>query len=377
MPRLPALLRRSLVWSGSTLGGLVVVLLVSLLIPGCAVGYVTRQSMTHMHVLIARQPVEKAIARGRVSEEWRGKIEIIGEARDFGVDRLALPAGDLYRTISLIHPDPNWVVTASEKDALQPVTWWFPIVGRVAYRGYYDRADAERFAGKLRRRDLDVLVRPADAFSTLGWFADPIRPAMLDRGEASLANLVLHEAAHRVVYLKGQTDFNESFASFVGDAGTLLYLEDRYGEGCPLCRRTGAAYADGATFSAFLQELVADLQRLYDRPLSREEKIRQREEVFATARERFGETSWRGDSYAWFAGSHLDNAVVLSLRRYEADRHLFDRLLQRCDGDLSRSIALVHDLGWSKLPRKERRLTDPFTLLERHLDASDPCPPAP
>ena len=168
-------LRRLALWLASAVGFAVVFLAVALLLPGCSVGYVTRQSFTHMRVLAARQPVDKAIARGKVPDEWLPKLAVIADARDFGVDVLDMPADDLYRSISLVRPDPNWIVTASARDALAPVTWWFPVAGRVAYRGYYDREDAERFAAKLRKKDLDVSLRPSDAFSTLGWFADPIR----------------------------------------------------------------------------------------------------------------------------------------------------------------------------------------------------------
>ena len=248
--------RRLLVWGAMTLVGLVLLLGIALAVPGCAVGYVTRQSVTHLRVLAARQPVDRAIARGQVPQEWIPRIELIRDAKGFAVERLELPAEGLYETISLVRPDPTWVVTAAAKDALQPVTWWFPIVGRVAYRGYYDREDADAFAERLRRRDLDVLVQAAGAFSTLGWFSDPIRPSMLAGSGPDLVNLVLHEAAHRRLYVKGQTDFNESFASFVGDTGTLLYYRDREGEDCPTCRRVAALDADAATFSRLLKEMV-------------------------------------------------------------------------------------------------------------------------
>ena len=113
MARLSRWLRRTLVGLGSTVGGLILIILVSLLIPGCSVGYVTRQSMTHLHVLSARQSVDKAIKKGKIPDQWQPKLEVIAEARDFGDDELELPAKDLYRKISLAHPDPNWVVTAS------------------------------------------------------------------------------------------------------------------------------------------------------------------------------------------------------------------------------------------------------------------------
>ena len=357
------------------MGAAILILVLGLVLPGCSVGYVTRQSVTHLRVLAARQGVDKALAGGEIPPEWAPKIEIIRSAKEFGQVELGLSTEDLYETISVVRPDPTWVVTACPRDSLAPVTWWFPVAGRVAYRGYYDREDAERFADKLRGKELDVLVRPAGAFSTLGWFSDPIRPSMLKGDEADLANLVLHEAAHRLLYIKGQTDFNESFASFVGDEGTLLYLEDRHGSDCEICRRVRDAHADARVFSGFLASVLDELEALYAEETSREEKIRRRESVFAAARQRFETLPWQGDTYAWFPDRRLDNAVLLSLRRYEGRRDLFQELLLRCDDKLSRAVAAVATrVNWKELPRRERRRSDPFQLLEAILAESPGCP---
>jgi predicted aminopeptidase len=372
------ILRRLALWSGGLLGAAALILALGLALPGCSVGYVTRQSATHLRVLAAREPVDEALAGGEIPPEWVPKIETIRSAKEFGQVELGLSTEDLYETISVVRPDPTWVVTACPRDSLSPVTWWFPVAGRVAYRGYYDREDAERFADKLRGKDLDVLVRPAGAFSTLGWFSDPIRPSMLDGGEADLANLVLHEAAHRLLYIKGQTDFNESFASFVGDEGTLLYLEDRHGSHCDICRQVRDAHADARVFSGFLASVLDGLGALYAEETSREEKIRRREDLFAAARRRFETLPWQGDTYAWFPDRRLDNAVLLSLRRYEGRRDLFQDLLARCDDELSRAVAAVATrVNWKELPRRERKKSDPFQLLEAILAESTGCPAGP
>jgi predicted aminopeptidase len=267
-----------------------------------------------------------------------------------------------------VHPEPTWVVTAAAKDALAPVTWWFPIVGRVAYRGYYDREDADRFAARLQRQDLDVLVQAAGAFSTLGWLSDPIRPSMLQRSGSSLVNLVLHEAAHRRLYVKGQTDFNESFAAFVGDEGTLRYYRHQEGPDCPTCVQVAALDTDTATFSRFLGGVVARLEALYGGPESRGEKIRRREDIFTAARAEAANLDWETQAYAWFQQRPLDNAVILSLVRYEGRRELFTRLLAACDGNLPLAVAgLVNHIG--------KRTADPFAQVERLLGGDPPCPP--
>ncbi|MFQ5671269.1 MAG: aminopeptidase [Acidobacteriota bacterium] len=355
-------------------GSLAVLAGSAVLVPGCSAVYVARQSLTHLRVLAARQPVDRAIARGKIPDDWLPKIETIRKARAFGSQRLGLPTDDLYTTISVVRPSPTWVVTASPKDRLQPVTWWFPVVGRVAYRGYYDRQDALRFAGRLRQRDLDVLVQPASAFSTLGWFSDPIRPSMLQEDEAGLADLVLHEAAHRVLYIKGQTNFNESFASFIGEEGALLFLRDRHGAGCVRCGAARTATEDARIFSGLLASLVADLKRLYAEPLSRDQKILRREAVFRQARARFRELAWRGDSFAWFPRLNLDNAVVLSLRRYQDRRPLFEDLRARCGGSLSRTLLALEEMDRAEFSRADWKRSDPFTLLEQFLQSASPCP---
>ncbi|MCZ6832450.1 MAG: aminopeptidase [Acidobacteria bacterium] len=362
---------RGFIWTAAGAGA---VLLLAVLLPGCAVGYVARQSATHLRVLAARQPVDQAIADGKVPPDWLHGIETIRAAKQFGVEHLDLPAADLYETISLVRPDPTWVVTACPRDALQPVTWWFPVAGRVAYRGYYDREDAQRFAAGLRRKDLDVMVRPAGAFSTLGWFADPIRPSMLQGRESQLVDLVLHEAAHRLVYIKGQTDFNEALATFVGRRGTLLFYRQREDATCPTCRQLENRAVDATTFATFLEEIIQELTTLYDSPTSREEKLTARRQIFADARRRARRLPSRGAGYEWFAAGELDNAVILSLRRYGGDQDIFADLLSRCGDDLRRALRALHErFAWKGLSRSERRTTSPADYLRRLLSQGSDC----
>ena len=373
-------LRKAIRWLFLGLGSagslVALVLGFALLIPGCSVGYMTRQSVAHLRVLAAREPVDRAIADGKIPDEWIPKLETIDDAKRFGVEQLGLPAEDLYETISLAPVGPTWIVTACPKDSLVPVTWWFPVVGRVAYKGFYNRDGADRLSNRLREKGNDVQSYPAAAFSTLGWFEDPIRPSMLEGDEERLANLVLHEASHQVLYWKGQTDFNESFATFVGDVGALRYLEMRFGEGCEACRAAQATRADAPVFGRLIERIVERLEALYAEPVSRDEKVRRREEIFAWAKEEYSRIAWQGRSAAGFATRDLDNAIILSYRRYGSGQEVFDRLLQHCDGDLVAAIRFVRDLGWTDLPGKERRGIDPLEYLETRLEEGAGCPPA-
>ena len=373
MIRLRGFLRWATLGIGSLTGLVGIVVGIALLIPGCSVGYVTRQSVTHLRVLAARADVDEALEEGTIPEEWRPKIETIRDAKRYGANELGLPTEDLYETISLAKAGPTSIVTACPKDSLTPVTWWFPFVGRVAYKGYYNPDGAERLAEKLRTKGNDVLMYQASAFSTLGWFDDPIRPSMLRGDDEDLANLVLHEAAHRVLYWKGQTDFNESFASFVGDVGAIRYVERRFGDGCDLCQRARAAREDAPRFGDLIERTVERLRALYAGPISPDEKLARRQEVFAWAKEEYGRISWAGHAYDGFLRRDLDNAVILSYRRYGEGQEVFNEVLRRCDGDLGAAMAFVEALDWPHLPKKERRATTPLALLEDRLAAGAPC----
>jgi len=373
-------LRRAWRWvsvgAGSAAIGLAILIAVALLVPGCGVGYLCRQSAAHLKVLAAREPVADAIAAGKVPAEWLPRLDTIADAKRFGAATLGLPTAKLYETISLAKVGPTWIVTACPQDSLEPVTWWFPIVGRVPYKGDYDRAAAEKLAEQLREDGNDVQLYPASAFSSLGWFDDPIRPSMLEGDDADIANLVLHESAHRVLYWKGVTDFNESFATFVGDVGAIRYLEGRFGAGCEPCRRAQAARADAPRFADLIERTLARLRELYGEPVTRDEKLRLREEVFAWAREEHGRIAWNGEEYAGFRKRTLDNAVLLSYRRYGSGQDRFDAVLARCEGDLARAIAFVRDSGWPELPHSVRRATPPLDYLGQKLERGDPCPAA-
>lgn len=365
------------VGAGSAAVVLALLIGVALVVPGCGVGYLCRQSTAHLRVLAAREPVAEAIAAGKVPAEWLPRLETLADAKRFGAVELGLPTETLYETISLAPVGPTWIVTACPKDSLEPVTWWFPIVGRVAYKGDYDREAAEKLAAQLREEGNDVQLYPASAFSSLGWFDDPIRPSMLEGDDADIANLVLHESTHRVLYWKGETDFNESFATFVGDVGAIRYLEVRFGAGCEPCRRAAAARADAPRFADLIERTLTRLRALYGEPVTRDEKLRRREEVFAWAREEHGRIAWEGEAYAGFAKRTLDNAVLLSYRRYGSGQDRFDAVLARCEGDLARAIAFVRHSGWPDLSRAARHATPPFDYLGQKLDRGEPCPAVP
>ncbi len=342
----------------------------SWLLSGCMTGYLVKQGVAQLRVLTHRVPVEDALPD--LDEDARARIAIIQEAKTFARDTLGLPVENVYETYSGVHPDPIWNISACPKDRLEPYTWRYPLVGRLPYIGFYNREDAEKERQRLLDMDLDVMMYGAGAFSSLGWFSDPIVPSMLRYRPDTLVNVVIHESAHRYLYFRGRAEFNESFASFVGDVGAIRFFEQRDGPDHPNTRRARGLRSDARTFETFLQGVLEDLETLYADPdLSRDEKLAEREKRFHAAQEAFLQLPLETDAYARFASEPLDNARLLAMRRY-GRQALFDRLLEACHGDLGAAMAEVKALDPRKAPRKERR-KDLFDRLARRLDQGTAC----
>ena len=181
---------------------------------GC---YLGRAGYEQGRILARRKPIARLVERGGVDAATRDKLRLVLDARRFAVDSLGLNAGRSFTRYTDIGRDTLvLVLSAAHRDRLEAYSWWFPIVGRVPYKGYFDFGEARRAARGLRARGFDVYLRPSSAYSTLGWFDDPLLNTTLQEDSVDLANTVVHELTHNLFYAPGQAVFNESFASFVG-----------------------------------------------------------------------------------------------------------------------------------------------------------------
>ena len=163
-------------------------------------------------------------------EGTRAKLTFARMARAFAIDELGLDVGDSYTTYTHLDRDTlALVLSAAEQDRLAARTWWFPVVGRVPYRGYFDLNDALEEQRELEAEGFDTWLRPTSAFSTLGWFADPLMSTVLRQDEIGVVQTLLHEVSHAHLWVAGNVGFNESFATFVGDAGAAGLLLRRLG----------------------------------------------------------------------------------------------------------------------------------------------------
>ena len=339
----------------------------------CSPAYLVRAGIEEARILSRRRPITEVAADPSTSEDVRGKLALVLRARTFAGEYLGLDAGESYTTYSRVDRDTLLlVVSAAHKDRFQQVTWWFPIVGHVPYKGFFDFDAARRELEDLREDGYDAHMRPAAAFSTLGWFNDPLLSTVLRSGDVSLAATVIHEITHNTLYLPSQAAFNESFANFVGERGAIELFCAMDGEEAPRCRTARAAWADQLRFGAFLSEVVAQLESLYARAdLPRDEILRQREEVFTAARARFHaevEPELQVLAYGRYMDQELNNATLISRRLYYDRLDVFEAAYHAHGGDLRRTVDALLEAA------RERR-DDPYAAVTELLgEVSPPLP---
>jgi len=194
---------------------------------GCSTVSFLSQAVTgHCRVMSSRVSIEKILMENGLDSLSRKKLRMILELREFASAELGLPRNKSYMLFSEIKEEYlGWNVYAAPKFSVEPITWSFPIAGRVVYRGYFSKEGALKFAKKIEEEGNDVYVSPISAYSTLGWYNDPVLSSHLRLDEIRLAGLIIHELAHQQLYIKGDSRFNESFAVTVERAGVLRWLK--------------------------------------------------------------------------------------------------------------------------------------------------------
>src|SRR5687767_6056930 len=208
--------------------GFAVVVLAAVL-SGCqTVSYYTQAIRGQYQIFANREPIEKLIANTNTPPALREKFRLVMDLRRFAETNLAMPVNGHYnRYADVKRRFVVWNVHAAKEFSLEPKTWWYPIVGRLKYQGYFSEAHANRYAKKLEEKGLDVYVNGVEAYSTLGWFKDPLLNTFIHHGETELADILFHELAHQRVFASGDTDFNEAFATAVAEEGVRRWFKDK------------------------------------------------------------------------------------------------------------------------------------------------------
>lgn len=339
-------------------------LLMFLLLGGCSsISYYDQLVSGQLQLLRARESVADVIVDPTRSPRLRQLLVHSQEARTFASRQLHLPDNRSYRLYAdLSRPYVVWNVFATGEFSLEPVTHCFPIAGCVAYRGYYSMGGARGAAAVQRQAGQDVFVSGVEAYSTLGWFDDPILSSMLGWGDERLATLIFHELAHQRFYVKDDSEFNESFASFVEQEGSRQW---RTARGLPAESLSQSRQRD--QFTQLVLDTRERLKRLYGQPLSIDQMRQRKAAEFEKLRNDYRvlrDTQWAGDKrYDGWINAPLNNAKLLPFGLYDQWVPAFEALFKQVGGDWPAFYAAVEQLG--KLPMVKRR-----TVLKTLTQAS-------
>jgi predicted aminopeptidase len=306
-------------------------LLALTLLAGC---YYLQAAGGQLEVLNKREPIDAVIGDPDTPAETARRLDLLRRARTFSVVELELPDNESYRSYSDLDRDyVVWNVVAAPELAVEPRTWCFPVAGCVAYRGYFSRDKAWRKAEALEAQGYDVFVGGATAYSTLGKFNDPVLSTMLGRDDTELVALLFHELAHQVLYVKGDTSFNESFASAVEELGVERWLDSEGSEGD--LERWQKYRSWSADLTRIALEARDDLQQLFDSSLDdKEKRARKAARLEQLTSDLVLRASAAGiDATRWWQEQPLNNARLASWSAYESYVPAFRQVFADCEED--------------------------------------------
>jgi predicted aminopeptidase len=329
--------------------------LLAIVLVSCeTVGYYSQAARGQLTIVFAREDIQHLIERPDLSQELAGKFAKVMDIREFAESELGLPVGGNYSSyVDVEREHVVWNVFAAPEFSVDPVNWCYPIAGCVAYRGYFSQQSALSYAAKLEEDGFDVYTGGVDAYSTLGWFEDSLLSTVLNRADYQLAGLIFHELAHQLVYLPGDTTFNESFATAVEREGVRRWL----------AKSNKDFNIDAALLDYDRQQQFVDLvggyrdrfESLYQLEINQSSMRSQKLELQQTLREEYAvlKQQWQGyEGYdGWFSRS-LNNAQLSTVASYNDLLPFFAAVFEQSNQDFSTFYAEVSRLA--DLPEQER-----------------------
>ena len=334
-------------------------LLLLLVLSGCAtLGYYAQSIGGQMAVWDKEQSIDELLAAPSTAGPLRGKLQTVLAIREFASSALALPENDSYRSYAdLQRPYVVWNVFAAQPFEMSLKRWCFPFAGCVGYRGYFSKTDAEDFAQQVAREGLETYVSGVAAYSTLGWFDDPLLSTVMKRSPARIAGLIFHELAHQQLYVEGDTAFNEGFATTVQLEGVRRWLDKN---GDEQQRQDYAQFQRQQNdFVTLVIEARDKLQTIYGQPLPVAEMVAHKKTIKTELKQQYQQLKKQWDipvakstGYdAWFA-QDLNNAQLAAVTTYRDYVPAFQRLLAKQGGDLAAFYRASAELG--EMPKEKR-----------------------
>ncbi len=312
----------------------------------CQLGYISKSGYYQAKLLWNRQPIEEVLNDPAVSDVTKSKLRLAKEAKEFAQLELGLKPTKNYDTyVSLDDRYVTYAVTAAPPYELKSYMWKFPIVGEVPYKGFFKKQEALEEEKELSEQGYDTFVRGISAYSTLGWFNDPLLSSMIGYDDEDLVNVVIHETVHATLYIKSAAEFNERLATFLGNKGTELFYFKKEGPKSATVKKIAEDNRDDFVFSRFISDEIKRLEVFYKTtsPMTPEKKA----EALGELKERFTKgllPKLKGKSYLRFGEAKLNNAFLMGYKTYMQDLGDFEKVFKKFGGDFKKFLEYCKSL---------------------------------
>lgn len=329
-------------------------LAMALLNSGCQMGYLMKSGYGQMKLLGSRVPLNEALEDPNLDEAKKRKLRLAEEARVFAERELHLATSKNYTAyVELGRPYVTYVVSAAPKWELKHYQWSYPFMGKMPYKGFFNEADAVEEERSLQQEGLDTYMRGVSAYSTLGWFNDPILSSMLRYDDYDLVNTIIHETVHATLYIKHAADFNERLATFLGNKGAELFYLKKEGADSKTLKQIQLENEDNKLFSTFISSELKLLEQWYKELPPDERKEEKRSERIREIQKKFAAEvipQLKTDNYKKFSEARLNNARLLVYKTYLQDLSDFESLYNLVGQDYSKFIESCRSLEKTQDP---------------------------
>lgn len=337
-------------------------LIIGLSTSGCHIGYIVNNAYQQARLLHSAEPVTRVLEGNTLTQNQKQKLELAVRAKEFAETRLHLKKTKNYTTFVDLHrPYVTYIVSAAPKNELKYYTWYFPIIGSVPYKGYFTEDGAQSEAKELSDEGYDTYVRGVTAYSTLGWFKDPILSSMLGYSDYDMASTIIHETVHTTIYIKSNANFNERLASYLGDLGAKMFFEETTSSSKELVEISKNEDHDQKLFGEFISAQIQDLEKWYTENKTNPQLEHERIGKFEFIKKEFKDkiqSQLKTKKYNSFADAKLNNAKLLGLKLYMNDLSDFEKLTEKFKGNFADILAYCKSLESSD---------DPETTLKKFV----------
>lgn len=321
---------------------------------GCQLSYYAKSAYHQAQILAAREPVEKYLQQSTLTDEQKRKLALAVEARDFAIRKLGLSGKNNYTEfVQLDRPYVSWVVNAAHPWELKHHEFEYLVVGKMPYKGFFSESEAQAEKKILEKRGLDVHLRGVSAYSTLGWFDDPILSSMLQYKDHDLVNTIIHELVHATLYIKNSADFNERMAVFIGNLGTEMFYLEKEGPNSETFQKIKREYEDEKLFSKFISKELQSLEDFYKKLPLDQKNAEIKKQRLSEIKNRFQKEVRpyiSENSFLAFEKKDFNNAYLILFKTYSQDLSLFEEAYLKLQSDLSQFLNKMRSLEKEKNP---------------------------